>query len=138
MSQVTLRELSRTDCLALLRTTNLGSVALTRRALPAVVSARYLVHDDRVLVHMSTGLDRVPWIDGEVVALHVSAFDDDSRYGWSVSVTGAAHGTPNPTADETRPHAPWIPRGGGDLIAISTDLIWGERLGPTEETTPPR
>jgi hypothetical protein len=109
-----------------------GQVALTRRALPTIVPAHYLVHDDRVLVHMSTGLDCVPWIDGEIVAFHVSAFDDDSRYGWSVSVTGAAHGTPNPTGHEPVPHAPWIAHGGGDLIAISTDMISGERLGPIE------
>jgi uncharacterized protein len=135
MTDLALHELDRTECLALLATSNLGRLALTRRALPRIVPARYLVHNDRVVIHLSTGLDDVGWIDGEVVALQVSAFDEDQTHGWSVSVTGRAHGTPNPTRTDELPAAPWIPHGGGDLITLSTDVIWGERLGPTETTS---
>jgi hypothetical protein len=96
MTDLAVRELDRTECLALLATTNLGRLALTRRALPTIVPARYLVNDERVVIHLSTGLDHVAWLDGEVVALQVSAFDDTQTYGWSVCITGAAHGTPDP------------------------------------------
>jgi uncharacterized protein len=134
MTDLALRDLDHTECLALLATTNLGRLALTRRALPMIVPARYLVYDDRVVIHLSTGLDHIGWIDGEVVALQVSAFDDDQIHGWTVSITGAAHGTPDPTHIEDHPNAPWIPRGGGDLITLSTDVMRGERLGPSDET----
>ena len=134
MTDLALRELDHTECLELLATTNLGRLALTRRALPMIVPARYVVHEDHVVVHLSTGLDRIGWMDGEIVALQVSAFDDDEQtHGWTVSVTGAAHGTPNPTRIEDHPNAPWIPRGGGDLISLSTDILHGERLGPVDD-----
>jgi len=133
MNDLSVTELSRTECLALLATSDLGQLALTRRALPKVVPAHYVVRDDHVVVHISTGLDTTPWADGEIVALHVFAFSDDQRHGWSVSVTGIARGTPALDGSEPRPHAPWIAHGGGDLIAISTDLLSGERLAPTDE-----
>jgi uncharacterized protein len=134
MTDLAVRELDRTECLALLATTNLGRLALTRRALPTIVPARYLVNDERVVIHLSTGLDHVAWLDGEVVALQVSAFDETQTYGWSVCVTGAAHGTPDPIRTQDHPSAPWIATGGGDLITLSTDIIHGERLAPTNNT----
>jgi uncharacterized protein len=131
MSDVAIRELTRIECLSLLASKNVGQLALTRRALPTVIPARYLLLEDRVLVHASTGLDPVAWVDGEIVALHVEAFDPDLRRGWSVSLTGAAHGTPAIAGSGNEVQAPWIPCGGGDLIAISTDIVWGEHLGET-------
>jgi hypothetical protein len=32
-----------------------------------------------------------------------------------------------------RPRAPWLPAGGGNVIAVSTDLVWGQRFGPARE-----
>lgn len=135
MTDLAVRELDRTECLALLATTNLGRLALTRRALPMIVPARYVVSDERAVIHLSTGLDHVAWLDGEVVALQVSAFDETQTYGWSVCVTGAAHGTPDPGRTQDHPKAPWIATGGGDLITLSTDIIHGQRLGPAPHTS---
>jgi nitroimidazol reductase NimA-like FMN-containing flavoprotein (pyridoxamine 5'-phosphate oxidase superfamily) len=67
--------LSRTECLALLATTEFGHLTLTRRALPTVVPAHYVLHEDRVVIHAATGGDPDLWRDGEIVALHVDAFD---------------------------------------------------------------
>jgi uncharacterized protein len=134
MTDLAVRELDRDECLALLATTNLGRLALTRRALPTIVPARYLVNDERAVIHLSTGLNHVAWLDGEVVALQVSAFDETQTYGWTVFITGAAHGMPDPIRPQDHPNAPWIATGGGDLIALSTDIIHGERLGPTNNT----
>ena len=96
--------------------------------------ARFVVRDNHVIVHLWTGLRPVPWRDGEIVALHVCHFDDDEHEGWSISVTGAAHGTPNLALEPDMPHAPWIAQGDGDLITLSTDIIWGERLTPTDQS----
>jgi nitroimidazol reductase NimA-like FMN-containing flavoprotein (pyridoxamine 5'-phosphate oxidase superfamily) len=52
MTDLAVRELDRDECLALLATTNLGRLALTRRAPPMIVPARYLVHDERVIIHI--------------------------------------------------------------------------------------
>jgi uncharacterized protein len=134
MSQLAVRELTRNECLALLHTETTGQLALTRHALPAIIPARFVVRDNQVIVHLWTGLRSAPWRDGEIVALQVCHFDDDKHEGWSVSVTGAAHGTPNLALDTDVPHAPWVAEGGGDLIALATDIIWGERLTPTDQS----
>jgi hypothetical protein len=126
--------LSRTECLALLATTEFGHLALTRRALPTVVPAHYVLDGDRVVIHASTCGDPEPWSDGEIVALHVDAFDTDQRAGWSVSVTGAAHQAANRVGAGTISRAPWLPSSAGNVIAVSTDLAWGQRFGPGPET----
>jgi hypothetical protein len=122
--------LSRIECLALLGTTEFGHLTLTRRALPMVVPAHYVLDGDRVLIHASTGGYPDLWRVGEIVALHVDAFDADQRAGWSVSVTGAAQAAPNLAGAGNFPSAPWLPAGGGNVIAVSTDLVWGQRFGP--------
>ena len=108
---------------------NLGQLMFTRNALLAAVPARYVVEQDRVLVHVTATTDKVPWRDGDVLTLHVTAFDPDQRRGWSVSVTGRAHGTPDLGGSAERPTAPWIACGGGDLLEVETELVEGERLG---------
>jgi hypothetical protein len=126
--------LSRTECLALLATTEFGHLTLTRRALPMVVPAHYVLDGGRVLIHASTGGNPDLWRDGEIVALHVDAFDADQRAGWSVSVTGAAQGPANLVGAGTISRAPWLPTGGGNVIALSTDLVWGQRFGSARES----
>jgi hypothetical protein len=122
--------LSRTDCLALVATKNFGHLALTRRALPTVVPAHYLLHNDHILIHALTGGHPNSWKDGEIVALHVDAFEPDLRAGWSVSLTGAADQPIDVASIEHLPRAPWLADGDGSVIALATDLVWGERYGP--------
>lgn len=121
--------LGREKCLALLASAEFGHLTLTRHALPTVVPSRYVVYEDRVLIHASTGGDTDVCQDGEVVTLHVDAFQADRTAGWSVSVTGAAH---EPTEDERQSvsRAPWLPSGSGNVITLATDLIWGQAFAP--------
>ena len=102
--------------------------------MPWAVPARYVVEQDRVLIHAFTGPEPVPWHDGDVVTLHAGAFDRDQRRGWSVSITGRAHGTPNLAEVPELPAAPWLPDGGGDLLEIIAELVEGERLGPVTQS----
>ena len=133
MTSVTSEPLSRGDSLNMLALGNVGQLIFTRNALHAAVPARYVVEQDRVLIHVMAGTEKVPWRDGDVLTLHVSAFDSDQRQGWSVSVTGRAHGTPDLGGSRERPTAPWIPSGGGDLLEVATELVEGERLGHEQE-----
>ena len=122
--------LDRLESLDLLALGNVGQLVVTRDALPAAMPARYLVEEDRVLIHVFNSPDRVSWRDGDVVTLHVTTFDADQCQGWSVSVTGRAHGTPNLEGVREPPNAPWIPDGGGDLLELVAELVEGERLSP--------
>ena len=134
VDEISSAALSRTECLALLATTEFGHLTLTRRALPTVVLAHYVLDRDRVVIHAATGGDPDLWRDGEIVALHVDAFDTDRRAGWSVSVTGAAQKAPNLVGVGNISRAPWLPTSAGNVIAVSTDLVWGQRFGPDAET----
>ncbi len=125
--------LSRTDCLALLATTEFGHLTMTRRALPTVVPAHYVLDRDRVLIHAATGGDPDLWRAGEIVALHVDAFDTDRRAGWSVSVTGAVEQAANRVGAGNISRAPWLPSSAGYVIAVSSDLVWGQRFGPAND-----
>jgi hypothetical protein len=101
---------------------------MTRHAIPTAVPARYVLHGDRVLIHLVPTLDDAPWHDGEVVGLHVYAISDEHNDGWTISVVGRAHGTPRLRAVDTPGQLPWLLDGGGDLIELTTEIVRGERL----------
>jgi uncharacterized protein len=133
VTRINCEQLSRGESLDMLALGNLGQLLFTRNARQSAVPARYVVEDNRVLVHVMAATNTVWWRDGDVLTLHVSTFDADQRRGWSVSVTGRAHGTPHLGCAAQAPSAPWIPRGGGDLLEIASDVVEGERLGAVQE-----
>jgi hypothetical protein len=135
MTDVMCEQLSRGESLDVLALGNLGQLILLRAALPTAVPARYLVEHDRLLVHVLTGPGQPAWHDGDVLTLHATAFDATQQCGWSVAVTGHAYGTPDLTRTANPPSAPWIPTGGGDLLALMVEAVHGERLGPTNRAT---
>ena len=69
----------------------------------------------------------------EIVALHVDAFDTDRRAGWSVFVTGAVEQAANRVGAGNISRAPWLPDSAGYVIAVSTDLLWGQRFGTAND-----
>jgi nitroimidazol reductase NimA-like FMN-containing flavoprotein (pyridoxamine 5'-phosphate oxidase superfamily) len=86
-----LREMSREECLRRLRSGRIGRVAVTHRALPAIVPVNYVV--DRGILFRTTEdgmLDRA--CRGQVVAFEVDDLADDGTSGWSVLVVGVADG----------------------------------------------
>jgi uncharacterized protein len=84
-----IRELSRDECLSRLRTACIGRVAVTHRALPAIVPVNFVV-DRGILFRTSSDgmLDRA--CRGQVVAFEVDELAEDGRSGWSVLVVGVA------------------------------------------------
>ena len=86
-----LRELSRDECLRHLRESRIGRVAVTHRALPAIVPVNYVVDHGIVFRTRADGmLDRA--CRGQVVAFEVDAMAEDGSSGWSVMVVGVANG----------------------------------------------
>jgi hypothetical protein len=82
--------LSRTECLNLLSSRSLGRVAVSRRALPAILPVAYsLLHDDVVFVS-ATGPDGLGELDGNVIAFEVDDITSLAGAGWSVTVVGVA------------------------------------------------
>ncbi|HEY5172864.1 MAG TPA: hypothetical protein VIK54_14145 [Acidimicrobiia bacterium] len=49
-------------------------------------------------------------------------------------MTGAVREAANLVAAGNISRAPWLPAGGGNVIAVSEDLLWGQRFGPQTQT----
>jgi nitroimidazol reductase NimA-like FMN-containing flavoprotein (pyridoxamine 5'-phosphate oxidase superfamily) len=124
-----LRELSRTECLDRLRTACVGRVAVTNRALPAIVPVNYVV-DRGILFRTSSGgmLDRA--CRGQVVAFEADELADDGRSGWSVLVVGVAD--PVDGGDELRAVGAGLVSARGELtdrfIRVSMNEVTGREI----------
>jgi len=85
------RALARSECLAALRSTCLGRVALSVGALPAIVPVAFSLAGDR-LVFGALGGRPLPLVGRRpvIVAFQADAYDEAQRCGWSVVVVGPA------------------------------------------------
>jgi nitroimidazol reductase NimA-like FMN-containing flavoprotein (pyridoxamine 5'-phosphate oxidase superfamily) len=126
-----LEVLDREECLRLLSGETVGRVALSHRALPMVLPVNYRLDGERILVGTGRGSKLDAAISDEVVAFEVDDFEPGSRTGWSVVVTGVARVLDDPAEvarlQDGLPDR-WAPRGGGNLVWISTELMSGRRI----------
>lgn len=127
-----LEVLDRDRCLALLATATIGRVGITSGALPTILPVNFRLDGDRILIRSSGGAKMDAALQESVVAFEVDEFDPADHSGWSVVVTGVAR----PVTDQAElqslaslPIARWAPEGDGTVVAISTNMISGRRLG---------
>ena len=124
-----LRELSRNECLTRLRSVRIGRVAVTHRALPAIVPVNFVV-DHGLLFRTSTDgmLDHA--CRGQVVAFEVDDLADDGRSGWSVLVVGVADGVDG--SDELRAVRSGLVSARGELtdrfVRVSMTEVTGREI----------
>ncbi len=80
-----------------------------------------------VRAHLGAGILRG---DGQVVAYEVDSFDEKTRRGWSVIVTGVARVVDDP--DQVRRYEslldPWIKLPTDHVIRIETEVVTGLEL----------
>ncbi len=127
-----LEVLARDQCLNLLATATIGRVGLTTGALPTILPVNFRLDDDRILIRSGEGAKMDAALQDAVVAFEVDDFDPIDHSGWSVVVTGVARAITD--EDELQaldgiPIARWAPRGNGQVVSISTDMVSGRRLG---------
>ena len=128
-----LEVLDREECLRLLRATTVGRVGLTTGALPTVLPVNFAVDGDRILIRTGSGSKLDAAMHNAVVAFEVDSFDPLYHSGWSVVVTGMTREITEPAELDRLASLPiprWAPAGNGRLVAISTDIVSGRRLGP--------
>lgn len=124
-----LRELSRDECLARLRTARVGRVAVTHHALPAIVPVNFVV-DRGILFRTSSDgmLDHA--CRGQVVAFEVDDLADDGCSGWSVLVVGVADSVDG--SDELRAIRSGLVSARGDLtdrfVRVSMTEVTGREI----------
>jgi nitroimidazol reductase NimA-like FMN-containing flavoprotein (pyridoxamine 5'-phosphate oxidase superfamily) len=84
------QSLSWEQCLDRLRAGSIGRIAVTHRALPAIVPVNYALSSSRVIFRTEPGGMLARACDGSVVAFEVDDLDVTGQSGWSVLVVGLA------------------------------------------------
>jgi nitroimidazol reductase NimA-like FMN-containing flavoprotein (pyridoxamine 5'-phosphate oxidase superfamily) len=122
--------LSQRECLALLRTEQVGRVVFTERALPAVIPVTFAVLDDAIVLATSPGSRLARSARGGVLAFEADRLDPVTRTGWSVVVTGMAEFVADP-AEEARVRTvldPWAPGGHNLVLRLPLTVVTGRRI----------
>ena len=82
--------LTHDQCLARIASATIGRVAVTSRALPAVVPVNYTLAGNRIVFRTRRGGMLARACDDAVVGFQVDDLARDGRSGWSVLVVGVA------------------------------------------------
>jgi len=124
--------LCREECLRLLTTVSLGRIGVTSGALPTVLPVNFRFDGDRILLRTGIGSKLEAATRNAVVAFEVDDFDPMYHAGWSVVITGVATVITDPdelSELQRAPIARWAPHGDSRVVAISTELVSGRRIG---------
>ncbi|MCU1645458.1 MAG: uncharacterized protein JWN03_5733 [Nocardia sp.] len=127
--QRTLRELSAADSLKRLAGAQYGRIVLSRRGIPIIRPVNHIVEEDAVLVRANLGASLLGG-DGQIVAYEADDFDEHTRRGWSVIVTGVARVITDPEQVQRYETLidSWITMPMDHLIRIETEVITGVEL----------
>jgi hypothetical protein len=119
-----LEVLDAATCRALLGTTRLGRVALSRQALPIIVPVAYTYVGDEILIPAASTLVRRAAHAGDVICFEADAHDDDGTL-WSVLITGRlAVVAQSANAPESNG---WADGADCELVSLQTALVSGRR-----------
>jgi nitroimidazol reductase NimA-like FMN-containing flavoprotein (pyridoxamine 5'-phosphate oxidase superfamily) len=124
------------ECLRLLRSRDLGRVAVSVNALPAIFPVNYALSDDAVIIRSSPGTKLDAALDHTVVAFEVDAFEfTDAElavdHSWSVLVVGTASEVTDPDELErvrALPLKPWTGHVADHFIRIELTQVSGRRI----------
>ena len=132
--------LSRQECLALLRTEQIGRAVFTDQAMPQILPVTYAVlGDDIVLATTSTSRLALA-SDGGVLAFEVDRHDPVTRTGWSVVVTGLAVQVVDRMEQSQVLSVldPWAPGHHDLLLRLPSSVLSGRRIEADLLPTPSR
>ncbi|GAB4586893.1 pyridoxamine 5'-phosphate oxidase family protein [Nocardia sp. IFM 10818] len=134
-----LRELSAADSLKRLASAQYGRIAFSRRGVPVIRPVNHIVEADAVVVRAHLGASLLRG-DGQVVAYEADDFDENTRRGWSVIITGVARVVTD--REQVRRYEtllePWITMPADHVIRIETEVVTGvELIEGTDDQLPP-
>ena len=128
-----LETLSEHECRHLLARREVGRLAVTVAALPAIFPVNYALLDDDIVFLTGEGTKLRAAAGGAVVAFQVDEIDPATRTGWSVLVVGMAGELTDP-ADLDRVATlglqPWAPGRRHHVVRLRTELVSGRRIVP--------
>jgi nitroimidazol reductase NimA-like FMN-containing flavoprotein (pyridoxamine 5'-phosphate oxidase superfamily) len=127
--------LSRDECLALLRGSHLGRVAVSIDALPVILPVQYAVLGDDIVFRTGVGTKLDAALRGAVVAFEIDSVDPLYHRGWSVLVTGHSTEVIDPeelVRCELLPLQPWLPGSTDRFVKIEAAVISGRVIDPAQ------
>ena len=122
--------LTESECRDLLETEQIGRVAISVGALPAIFPVNYRMMDGDIVFRTGKGLKYKAALSGSVVGFEIDRVDPVTSTGWSVLVVGMAR---EMSLDETAPLAysqisPWAGGERPHIIRIHPEVISGRRI----------
>lgn len=125
-------EIDQEECYALLRTQDLGRLAIVRDGRPEIFPVNYRLTDHIIVIRTHPGV-KLTYASLGHVAFEVEQIDRDSREGWVVEVRGWGEDITDslsPWAEDTRRTEvrPWVTGPHGHWISITRSEGSGRRL----------
>jgi hypothetical protein len=125
------RKVDPVAAMRLLASASHGRVVFTLNALPAIRPVNHLVDDGQIIIRtrLTTAISTALRLrsSGElVVAYEADSFDEETKTGWSVVVTGRARTVTDPervSRYEQLLH-PWVNHA-SEVVAIDPDIVTG-------------
>jgi uncharacterized protein len=132
LNRTTLEQLSRAECLRLVRQVPLGRIVYTRQALPAVELVNFALADGDIVIRTDSGGKLAAATRGAVVAFEADSVDVVTHAGWSVTIVGNSRAVTD-REDIRRLEqvglVPWVPGKRDHFIRISPTIVNGRRIG---------
>lgn len=136
------RELSRSECLALLPTVDFGRLVFTEGALPALLTVNFVLDAAGVVIRTTHDSRICRAVNASVVAFQADEINAERRTGWTVTVVGQALVVTDPVLMARLAELPlqaWVPGDRDTFVVVDIGLVNGLRLGgaePEHEATP--
>jgi nitroimidazol reductase NimA-like FMN-containing flavoprotein (pyridoxamine 5'-phosphate oxidase superfamily) len=127
-----LEQLSRAECMRLMRVVPVGRIVYTRQALPAVELVNFALVDGDIVIRTSAEGKLAAATRGAVVAFEADSVDLSGHAGWSVTVIGQARAVTDGTEIrglERVALASWVPGERDQFIRIAPSIVNGRRVG---------
>jgi hypothetical protein len=134
-------QLSRSECLGLLASVQMGRFVYTRQALPAVEPVGFAISSNNIVILADTSGQLATAARGDVVAFAADSLDATAMSRWSVTVIGRCRRVSEPAEISLLRRLPLIsrtPRGSDNLICIGIEIVHGRRLQPCRNAAPTR
>jgi nitroimidazol reductase NimA-like FMN-containing flavoprotein (pyridoxamine 5'-phosphate oxidase superfamily) len=133
----TLEQLSRDECLRLVRQVPLGRIVYTRQALPAVELVNFALDGGDIIIRTDSSGKLAAATHGAVVAFEADNVDAVTHAGWSVTIVGYSRAVTD-GADirhlERCGLVSWAPGKHDHFIRISPEIVNGRRIAATAPT----
>ena len=126
-----LRQMSRDECLQLMKSVPVGRIVYTRQALPAVELVNFAVDNGDIILRTDHSGKLAAATRGAVVAFEADRLDYDRRVGWSVTIVGQSQEVTDPDEVgrlEQIGLSPWAPGERQHFIRIRPGILNGRRL----------